>query len=744
MCRTDLYFLLRVALGRDDIEHPWIFKRCREVQNNPNGYLDLWAREHYKSTIITYAQSIQDILSSHGDNPLERWNGREVTIGIFSHTRPIAKGFLRQIKQEFETNDQLVKWFPDILWAEPKKSAHKWSEDDGIVVKRSSNPKESTVEAWGLVDGQPTSKHFYIRAYDDVVTKESVGSPEMMKKTVEAWELSLNLGVQGGIERYIGTRYHALDAYREILAREAAIPRKHPGTLDGTTEGTPVYWTKEYMAEKRRKMGPYTFGCFTGDMKVLRSDWTEQCISSVQVGDEVVGYGFWEIRARLVSTKVVAIQVRKKPIVKITFQSGRFLYCTEDHKFWSGRVGRGYAPLSCGRKHGRLHGACSVYDPRPVRRLKLSFEAGYIAAMIDGEGGISGSTVHITQCENTHPEVCRRIEQALNSLGIKWNVHKPKSKPGINDYYITGGRQSHILLAKLLKDCGKAEVLSTMLFNQGTRNFGKGTKDVVVSIEECGEADVYNIQTETGNYVCEGYAVKNCQILQDPVADKVQGFKEEWLRHYSKPGNHERMNKVIIVDPANEKKKKSDYTSMIVVGLAEDRNYYLLDIVRDRLNLKERTSKLFFLHRKWSTKKSKKIKTFYEKYGKDSDIEHIESEMDNEGYHFDIIPVGGPMDKLDRIRRLIPDFSDGRWWLPKTLMYVDYEGTSRDMVQVFIEEEYKIFPVGEHEDVFDSMARVKDKEFDVDFPKPPEHVLAKTKKKKVLRTQNAGTGWLGN
>ena len=91
LCRIDLYFLLRYVLNRPDVENEWLFNRCREVQAEPSGYLDLWAREHYKSTIITFAKNIQDILASHGDDPLPEWQGREVTIGIFSHTRPTAK-----------------------------------------------------------------------------------------------------------------------------------------------------------------------------------------------------------------------------------------------------------------------------------------------------------------------------------------------------------------------------------------------------------------------------------------------------------------------------------------------------------------------------------------------------------------------------------------------------------------------------------------------------------------------------
>ncbi len=187
-CRTDLHWLLVNGLGRKDCDNDWVRDRCREVQANPDGYLDLWAREHYKSTVITYALTIQDIL-----------NNPNITIGIFSHTRPIAKAFLRQIKQEFERNETLKAWFPDILYSDPRAQSPKWSEDEGIVVKRTSNPKEATVEAWGVVDGQPTSKHYKLMVYDDTVTRESVTTPEQIAKTTEAWELSRNLTAQGGL-----------------------------------------------------------------------------------------------------------------------------------------------------------------------------------------------------------------------------------------------------------------------------------------------------------------------------------------------------------------------------------------------------------------------------------------------------------------------------------------------------------------------------------------------------------------
>lgn len=242
--RNDLFFLMLKLLKRTDINRDWLFARCREVQAEPNSCLDLWARAHYKSTIQTFGKTIQDIISDP-----------EITIGIFSHTRPIAKGFLNQIRREFEENDFLKHLYSDVLWADPKKEAPKWSEDGGIVVKRKSNPKESTVEAHGLVDGQPTSKHFRILLFDDVVTLENVSTGEQIEKTTKALEMAYNLGTSeshGGIRRFIGTRYSLYDTYSAIISRGGVKVRVYPATHNGRFEGKPVLLTQKEWDDKLR------------------------------------------------------------------------------------------------------------------------------------------------------------------------------------------------------------------------------------------------------------------------------------------------------------------------------------------------------------------------------------------------------------------------------------------------------------------------------------------------------------
>lgn len=253
LAKGDRYFLFVYILNGTYGIHPWLYKRCREVQLQPDGFIDLWAREHFKSTLITYAGIIQEIL-----------NDPEITIGIFSHTRPIAKYFLGQIQNEFENNKKLIQLFPDIFWENPRQ-APSWSKDGGITVKRKSNPREATVEAWGLVDGQPTSKHFKLIVYDDVVTLASVTTAEQIQKTTDAWDISQNLGsaADDGSQRQwiIGTRYNYADSYHEIMERGAAEPRIFPATDDGTIDGKPVFWSQERWEKKVRTTSLYNLAC---------------------------------------------------------------------------------------------------------------------------------------------------------------------------------------------------------------------------------------------------------------------------------------------------------------------------------------------------------------------------------------------------------------------------------------------------------------------------------------------------
>lgn len=247
------------------------------------------------------------------------------------------------------------------------------------------------------------------------------------------------------------------------------------------------------------------------------------------------------------------------------------------------------------------------------------------------------------------------------------------------------------------------------------------------------KADLDELRIDLGEYNFSG------QYLQEPVPVGGGEFKPEWIEYYStvKPKT---MNLYILVDAAggdevNKKKKKtSDFTAMMVVGLGTDNNYYLLDIVRDRLNPTERVEMLFILHRKWNTLCGKPPKVGYEKYGLMTDTHYIRKHMDNENYRFPLVELGGKMMKEERIRRLIPDMQRGRWYFPAELKYIDNEGRVFDLVSEIIKSEMPTFPRARFDDGLDALSRIKDEDLQAVFPSP--------KVKKPLYEDKQSDSWV--
>lgn len=213
------------------------------------------------------------------------------------------------------------------------------------------------------------------------------------------------------------------------------------------------------------------------------------------------------------------------------------------------------------------------------------------------------------------------------------------------------------------------------------------------------------------------------QYLQEPVPLGGGEFKLDKLQYYNEDRKVGAGNIVILCDPAggdefNKKKKKtSDFSTFMVIELAVDNNYYLIDAVRDRLNPTERVDTLFALHRKWNAATGKPPKVGYEKYGIMTDTHYIKVKQDAENYRFPLIELGGKMMKEERIRRMLPDIDRSRWWFPRTLVRRDHEGRSFDLIKELTKGEMMSFPKARFDDMLDAITRVYDEELMAVFPK---------------------------
>lgn len=680
---NDRFFLLTALFSRRDAIHPWLFDRCREVEAEPDGYLDLWAREHYKSTVITFAGVIQEVLC----NP-------EITVGIFSHTRDIAEKFLDQIKRELETNEGLKTLYSDVLYANPGKEASRWSVDGGLIVKRGTNPKEATVEAWGLVDGQPTSKHFALLVYDDVVTLKSVTNPVQVKKTTEAWELSDNLGSGHVRKWHIGTRY-----------------------------------------------------CTPAGTLITMADFSQKPIQNIEPGEMVLG---WELRDGKRWLRPARVKEAgghpMQPVNRYWLSDGFSVTCTPDHKWWRGPHGSGDEYKAIGTGYHQMKAVRRLlYPMRPIE----SRDAAWLAGFFDGEGTIKKNTNHpsgsvvLTQ-STAHPELIEKLRFVLRRLGFEWSEHwhKPSKTPGQEswsdraNFVINGGwRERYRFLAQVgptRRDALVASLLSQLQ-----------TEHVAVErVEELAPRDVFWLETETGNYVADGVCSSNsfadtygvilerkvlkpriypatddgkltgkpvfmpqarwaekiktqrstiaAQMLQNPLAGQENTFRAEWLRPWEiRPAT---LTVYIMCDPSKGTSATSDRTAIAVVGIDAQANKYLLDGFRHRMTLSERWMAIKGLYQKWeNTRGVQLVNVGYERYGAQSDDEYFQERMDQEGVAFPITELNwtrdGTKSKRDRVERLEPDFRLGRFFLPAVVFEAPNElGQSSDCLWRIDEE----------------------------------------------------------
>jgi phage terminase large subunit-like protein len=253
MVLDDLFFLLYFVLNIPEVNEAWLVDRMNDINRESNRTLDMWARFHWKSTIRTVGKTIQDVLRNS-----------EKRVVIFSHTRDIAKSFLRRIKGVFEGNAILKAAFPDVLYDEPHKERIKWSEDEGLTVKRMSTYTEATVEAYGLVDSMPVGKHYTDRIYDDLVTRLSVSTKKQRDKVEEMFQLSQALGTPDGNMAVIGTRYHFGDMYNQLIKSGEWTVRELPATHNGDYppplgNGRGILYPTEQISQFLKDMGKDVF-----------------------------------------------------------------------------------------------------------------------------------------------------------------------------------------------------------------------------------------------------------------------------------------------------------------------------------------------------------------------------------------------------------------------------------------------------------------------------------------------------
>lgn len=193
----------------------------------------------------------------------------------------------------------------------------------------------------------------------------------------------------------------------------------------------------------------------------------------------------------------------------------------------------------------------------------------------------------------------------------------------------------------------------------------------------------------------EGWAHFSSQYLNDPVPEEDAIFKRSWFHYYEADDVRGKLfNKFLLIDPAISLSKDADYTAMIVVGVDEYNNLFILDVVRARLSPSDIINQIFRLRDLWHLQDVAMEQVAFQKaigYSLRDDIRfkkqpfHITELKPNE------------RSKDTRIKGLQPLYENGKVFHNKQLAN-----------NIYLEDELVRFPRSSHDDLIDAFAYALD------------------------------------
>lgn len=193
----------------------------------------------------------------------------------------------------------------------------------------------------------------------------------------------------------------------------------------------------------------------------------------------------------------------------------------------------------------------------------------------------------------------------------------------------------------------------------------------------------------------EGWAHFSSQYMNDPVPEEDATFKRSWFRYYQADDiKGALLNKFLLIDPAISLAKDADYTAMLVIGVDEYNNIFILDIVRRRMSPNEIINEIFRLKEIWRVSDVAMEQVAFQKaigYSLRDDMRfkrqpfHITELKPNE------------RSKDSRIKGLQPLYENGKIFHNKFLSN-----------NIYLEDELVRFPRSSHDDIIDGLAYAPD------------------------------------
>ena len=262
------------------------------------------------------------------------------------------------------------------------------------------------------------------------------------------------------------------------------------------------------------------------------------------------------------------------------------------------------------------------------------------------------------------------------------------------EMFIIGTRWSNYDLYSYI-----AEKLSDQadIYIKGARN----EDDSLYFPELLNEAKLKELRGLQGSYIF------SCFYLNDPVDEDASIIKRSQIKYYGKDEKNQlpsNLNIFTVCDPAVSQSEDADESSIIVVGVDTDNNWWVLETRNGQWTTGELIEQLFSTYLQW-----KPITMTLEVIGQAQGIMlPIHDEEDRRKIYLPLaeITVRAQIKKEIRIRSVLqPRFERGKVFI------------KRDMVD--LEDQLIRFPHSRRDDMVDALTDVEDIAFSADTPEKP-------------------------
>jgi len=229
--------------------------------------LQLAFRGAGKSTICTVTKCIHYLLKDPN-----------LRIILASKTMANSKGFLKEIKAHFESNQRLADNFG--MYYDPARVS-KWDDSEIEVVPRTRFSKEPSISCCG-VDSTIVSRHVDIIISDDLVDEENTRTAHMREKARTWYYQTLDPCLEPpsaevphrGEHHHLGTRYHYDDLYGHLMSNELGPSTQIIPALDAEGRSPwPEKYPPEWFKQKKERSGLVIFNAqYICDTEAMRGE----------------------------------------------------------------------------------------------------------------------------------------------------------------------------------------------------------------------------------------------------------------------------------------------------------------------------------------------------------------------------------------------------------------------------------------------------------------------------------------